>query len=338
MPRGNWGERFAFVGAFLVACVGIGAYWWMFYDMGASTARNEERARIEREHYAADTPNRIQQECSGLSGAAQLECISKAVDSERENRRNESDLAAQWKAADWVAWASILAGAQLISTLLGLWYVKRTLDATLLAVEDTGEATKAMKEANEIAREGLVIQNRAWLRVDAAVVGTLEITGEQPEVRASIEFTITNVGGTPATNVSLTAELHHSWGFQTSVIQKEISERMRAKQESDWFPNATVFPNQPVRQTHNIGAGPDGLIAQRAEFTNAPQIYVGLAVVGCVQYRLPGSPILHQTGFSYNVELIPTLYRGQAIFESDLPIKAERLRLVLPIDGPGVID
>lgn len=202
MPRSNWGERLAFVGAFLVACAGIGAYWWMFYDMGASTARNEERARIEREHYAADAPERVEKECSGLDRPAQLKCVLEIVNSQRESQRNESDLAAQWKAADWVAWASILAGAQLISTLLGLYYVKRTLDATLLAVEDTGEATEAMKEANRIAATTADAQLRPYLSIDDALHFDTHDSGLSWVVR----FKITNHGQLPAKQIKVTSK------------------------------------------------------------------------------------------------------------------------------------
>lgn len=199
MPRGNWRERIALVGASIVGVAGIFLYWWMFYDMGASSARHEERAKIERGHYAADTPERVEKECSGLQGAAQLECVANIVDTQRENRRNESDLAAQWKAADWVMWASILAGAQLISTLIGLYYVKRTLDATMLAVEDTSEATEAMREANRIASAATENQLRAWLSVTLTGKARMDIMNGLPRVKLS--FSVRNKGGSPAIDI-----------------------------------------------------------------------------------------------------------------------------------------
>src|SRR5437868_2490124 len=128
-------------------------FWWAFYSMGYSSGRNEERARIEREHYASEATQRLSNDCVKLSGTALAECAYKIAKTEREAERQESDLAAQWKAADWALFAAIIGGAQLVATAIGLIFIKRTLDATREAVEDTAVATDAMRKANEIARE-----------------------------------------------------------------------------------------------------------------------------------------------------------------------------------------
>ena len=139
------------VGGALIAVVGIGLYWAMFYDMGYSSGRHERKANVEAEHYASDAATEIERKCPAKPAQAARECIARIVGSERESQREESDLAAQWKAADWVMWAGILAGVQVLATIIGLYFVKRTLDATLLAVEDTSAATEAMLKANKIA-------------------------------------------------------------------------------------------------------------------------------------------------------------------------------------------
>ena len=59
--------------------------------------------------------------------------------------------------------------ATVVITGIGVWFVKRTLDATLKAVEDTSEATEAMREANSIARHSSENQLRAWLGWDEQI-------------------------------------------------------------------------------------------------------------------------------------------------------------------------
>ena len=173
----------------LVAVLGLAAYWAMFYDMGFQSGQNERKANVEAEHYASDTANQIDRECRAESGQSARECIAKIVAAERESQRGESDLAAQWKAANWVMWAGMLAGAQLLATGFGLYYIRETLGATLNAVKDTSEATEAMRVANKIA---MTNASRAYLYPDTVEVS--QITDHQAEITMSLK----NFGNGPA--------------------------------------------------------------------------------------------------------------------------------------------
>ena len=184
---------------------GVMAYWWMFYSAGLSSGRHEERARIERSQYAADTAERVQNECAGGPELAALKCVTEIVDAQRESQRNESDLAAQWKAADWVFWASLIAGAQLIATVIGLFYIKRTMDATWKAVEDTSKATLEMNYANEIARQGLEHSKKSARLLNRPYIGFSELKQTWMEsglaTGLSLRIVLKNYGNRPATNV-----------------------------------------------------------------------------------------------------------------------------------------
>jgi hypothetical protein len=150
----NRGESFKvrLIGSTILAVLIISAYWWMFYDSGYQSGQQERKANVESAHYSAFTAKHIGRECSTKSGDAARNCITGIVKAERESQRSESDLAAQWEAAEWSKWAGIAALAQIIATIIGLYFLKGTLDATLKAVEDTGKATEAMREANIIAK------------------------------------------------------------------------------------------------------------------------------------------------------------------------------------------
>lgn len=181
----------ALIGSIVAAIAVICLYWAMFYDAGYQSGRHQERAQIERKHYAADTGERVERECAGRATKALRECVTEIVASERENKRNESDLAAQWQAADWVLWAAIIAGAQLVATVIGLYFIKGTLDATLKAVEDTGKATLAMEKQIEIAERG----QRAWIAIEAITVDD-----------GQINVTVRNFGHSPAKNFATKIE------------------------------------------------------------------------------------------------------------------------------------
>ena len=172
----------------------------MFYSMGLQSGHHQERARIERDYHSADATKQIDKTCEGANGSALRKCITDIVEAERESRRNESDLAAQWQAADWVLWAAIIAGAQLIATIAGLYFVKRTLDATLEAVEGTGKATAAMEEANRIADDTAKRQLRAYLTASGTVSQMVRYpTGPVIEIKIVWK----NNGATPANKVFL---------------------------------------------------------------------------------------------------------------------------------------
>ena len=202
------------IGAILIAAIGIALYWAMFYQAGYGSGYNERKAQEESKHYASNTAKEIERACVDLTGSATRECIAKIVEAERESQRNESDLAAQWKAADWVMWAGIIAGAQLLATAVGLYFVKRTLDATLEAVEDTGRATEAMERQNELAEN--TTRRQLWPYLGQPENST-SITA-RPEKDRFVDgkcvrgyricITTKNFGQTPAKNVHLACAFH----------------------------------------------------------------------------------------------------------------------------------
>ncbi|APZ99240.1 hypothetical protein BWQ93_12625 [Sphingopyxis sp. QXT-31] len=151
------------IGAISIAIITVILYSGMSYSAGYQSGWNDRKAQIEATHYASDAPNRIERECAGFTGKAARECVAQIVDAQRENERGESDLAAQWKAADWVMLGGIVAGIQLLASIIGLYYIKGTLDETAKAVAETGAATVAMRQANQLAEEMSKRQLRAYI-------------------------------------------------------------------------------------------------------------------------------------------------------------------------------
>lgn len=75
-------------------------------------------------------------------------------------------------------------------TAVGVWLVKRTLDATLEAVEDTGKATDAMIEANKIAELANARARDASIAAEKKEIEAAaeRRAGERRQLRAYVDF------------------------------------------------------------------------------------------------------------------------------------------------------
>lgn len=198
------------IGAILVAALIVAAYWLMFYDSGYQSGYNERKAKVESAHYAAYTADQIERECSGKVGSSARKCIAEIVKAERESQRGESDLAAQWEAAEWAKWAGVAALAQLIATVIGLYFIKGTLDATQTAVKDTGNATKAMIRQTELAEKAHAAEYRSWVLFDNLEVShatELSVNGVPHGAGCTLQFQFTNFGRSPIINAKILAEI-----------------------------------------------------------------------------------------------------------------------------------
>jgi len=106
----------------------------------------------------------------------------------------QSDLCAQWKAVDWTKMGTIVA---IFGTIALLFQIRLGWEA----VKDTGKATKAMHEANEIARESMEKQLRAYLDFDGVRWLRDEKRDAADRVRCGVQVCVRNYGHTPANGV-----------------------------------------------------------------------------------------------------------------------------------------
>jgi len=118
--------------------------------LGVEAGRNEVSAR---EHYEREKKSALSA-CTGAVGSAAIECATKAIESAQRQSETRQDLYAQQDAARWNWWSMLAAWVALAVTALGVFFVKRTLDATLQAVRDTSKATTAMVRQNELVELG----------------------------------------------------------------------------------------------------------------------------------------------------------------------------------------
>lgn len=125
--------------------------------------------------------------------------------------QRQSDLCAQWKAADAASDAAWWAMAGTVVALLGTVGLYWQIHLTRKAVEDTGEATEAMREANEIARARNLADLRPYVAIETVNIVNLTAGPDygysnnpgQKMVRVEADVSLKNFGTSTATNVSL---------------------------------------------------------------------------------------------------------------------------------------
>jgi hypothetical protein len=167
------------------------------------------------------------------TGAA-FECIYEKVESSKDQENTDQDLTAQFRAADSALFSAVFSLLALGVTGVGVWFVKRTLDATLEAVEDTGKATKAMFDANEIARDA----QRAWLQIDKVEVKIHALeSADMLTVLVYAWITIRNTGRRPAIGIDR-REIVRPMG------KREISRQFYAESlKRGWFQVPNIPPD-----------------------------------------------------------------------------------------------
>jgi hypothetical protein len=185
------------------------------FRIGNVSGHYDHQADRAASQYSSET-RRIINDCFMLpTKAATSECISEVTRASYENERAERELIAQREMADWAWWALVISGLQFLATIITIGFIKLTLEATLEAVTDTGRATDAMLEANQIARQGSKIQLRPYLAGEGAVVS--EVTGNDGDFD-QIVFKISNKGVTPALMTGITVRLWHLNGQARALI------------------------------------------------------------------------------------------------------------------------
>ena len=113
---------------------------------------------------------------------------------ERDQWRSEQDLRAQWEMARFTLWAAFAAWAGVFVTIVGIFYVRQTLEANRAAVKEA-------EKASAITRESGQAQVRAYVSVSDF---SLSITEER---RPIVEFNYMNTGQSPARFIEINVRI-----------------------------------------------------------------------------------------------------------------------------------
>jgi hypothetical protein len=252
MSGSDRGKRHQDLGATVFGALAIFGVCVLIYALAFLNGREAERRQQTPAAYSQAAQADAQRACAGREDGAAFECIYERVKASQEQARGEQDLSAQQRAATAALAAAVVALITLVVTGIGVWFVKRTLDATLKAVEDTSEATEAMREANEIAKEAqaanLAIgqsQVRAYISLSNIAVCDLddgfevnfdvENSGQSPARRVNISFQV-RVQGMPFGVAPRTMPLGD---FSASHRERGKTFAFRLPEEWDGFINET---------------------------------------------------------------------------------------------------
>jgi hypothetical protein len=161
------------------------------YAVGALQSREEMKRGLAPHQHAKSAADAALGSCGGKQGDDLVSCVEERIAKAEETARSEQDLTAQQQSA----WGSMIsAGAALIAaatTLLGLVWIKSTLDATR-------ETAKAAVDANRIANE----HSRGWLAVEITRMGPIRRSVLQSDFHIEVAYRLKNAGNSPVTNLS----------------------------------------------------------------------------------------------------------------------------------------
>lgn len=182
-----------------------------------------QKASRNAEYYSRDAKNVISVLCQKIVTKDCADRTREISDAAHQQQREEYDLYSQQAMALWTAIMGGMAVLGVFLTAIGVWFIKRTLDATLDAVEDTGNATDAM-----IRQTNLMEQNqRPWLMID-----DFKFDGPKTVETAwwiDFSFSVRNIGNSPAKNVLIQSRWFRTEAEAYDAISSQI------------FPETTYF-------------------------------------------------------------------------------------------------
>jgi hypothetical protein len=180
MPRRNWrGTITAAVAIFIAFCL---------FMTGLDTGHRQQQIQDANEQETS-TPQKLETNCSSLSGVELVRCVASQIEAQREARHDAQDLVAQQQSAQWATVAALTAIGGLVATIIGVIFVWQSLGKT-------AEALRLARKANKIARKLGQAQTRAYLSITKLA---LRVEGGAP----FIDVTVANAGQSPARKVEV---------------------------------------------------------------------------------------------------------------------------------------
>lgn len=139
----------------------------MLAALGLSESQHQQQhsvaAYAAAQHDGRDA-QQISRDRAGLPAVA--ESFINNPDPEGQSEKDKRDLAAQEANAVWAFWALLISCLTAAVAAVGTYLLYEQIKLTREAVQDTGEATQAMVEANKIASNA----QRPWIDIEARLV------------------------------------------------------------------------------------------------------------------------------------------------------------------------
>ena len=192
MPRGYRLFLVALGGLSLPIALGIGSYFGALYS--SNQKQYHAVAGDQSGHNDYSGPSQSLPDISGLPSSVER-VIANPHPTTSEDRESR-DLAAQEASALWAFWMVVVSFASVLITAVGTLFLYKQIVLTREAVEDTGNATDAMREANDIAKTGSALELRPYVWFGKSEIRNVKV-GESPTFVVEIK----HAGQTPAYEV-----------------------------------------------------------------------------------------------------------------------------------------
>lgn len=262
--RGNRTETVALTAFCSIAVLGICA---LLYVLGLLNGRQAERRQQAPASYSEAAKADAQRACVGGEPSAVFECVYERVESGDQSARADQDLTAQQRAADSALASAVVSLLTLFISGIGVWFVKRTLEATLEAVEDTGNATKAMVRQNEIAEAA----QRAWVSIDVAISDASVNSG----MEGALILSFKNIGQTVAHQLDMRVTGAADWVEEYQRVLSNLN--CDGPHES----GVSVIPGDVYNWSHALGFPP----GEGKWKHGKPHRHLDAAIIAKVSYK-----------------------------------------------------
>lgn len=277
MPFRNWLSYAAIAGLIVVVCLGsyLSPRITGFIPRQGDGIANVQNAASQQQ----DTNQTPQNKKSPPTAEYKDPCS----DGEK------SDLCAQLRMADAAEFQSGLNVAGVLLLTLSLFF-------TAWAAVEASKGASAAERGVEISQASVVASERPWLTVEATIASSLRFINGQGLI--SVDFTIQNLGKTPAVEVLVYAKIV-PWYFDAfDSLRREFAETLEQRRKGPAKLGRVVFPSQPINFPHHLNIWPKQIAQITKEGKNP---LIAPDILGCVAYVNPATNEQHETGFVFHL-------------------------------------
>lgn len=231
MPGSDRSRHVASIGALFAAITILFGTLAYTFHMGQISGHKDAQAQGYAAAYPNDTSKQIADCWTTADTATAQECVANAIQASHEAQRSEADLSAQRQMSDWAFWALVIATVSTIVTGVGTVLLYQQIVLTREALEDTGNATNAMLDANKIAQNSAEIQLRPYLGI------TIESANGEND--RGFSLIVKNAGIIPAKKIRIDSgrgkSSSNSTGRDGIIVSPEKSEHFKDLVSGDYI-------------------------------------------------------------------------------------------------------